>query len=457
MAQAKSKTSDFTTGRIIPQLIVFALPILLGQVFQTLYNSVDSIVVGRYVGTTALAAVAASSDISYMLVGFFTGLSSGAGVLFSRYFGARDYDKLHDAIHTAMAFSVIFGLVIAGLGLVITPWLLKVVACPDDVYPEAIRYLRIYISGAVLTSIYNVASGALRAVGDSRDPLIFLIVSSLVNIALDLLFVLGFGMGVEGVAIATVLAQLVSVVMVLWTMMRTDDVYQLQLKDLRIDKALLLKILDLGLPAGIQVCLICISNLFMQRFINLLGSAAMAGMGAAKKVDKFINIISNSVALSATTMVSQNVGANNYRRAFKGLRSAFMIAMVAVAALAIPLYYSAETALSLFTEDAAALAYGVSMMHVMVPTYYLQMSNSILSNVVRGFGKSRTVMVLSLLSLVGMRQLFLHIAMAIRPCAEVVYLSFPVGWLFGASFMFLYFLFAILRPYYRTKRAAEGL
>lgn len=453
MQAAKSKTTDFTTGRIIPQLIIFSLPILIGQIFQSLYNSVDAIVVGQFVGTTALAAVSTSSDISFMLVGFFTGLSSGAGVLFSRYFGAKDYKNLHDSIHTAMAFSVVFGLVVAAAGLLVSPWLLHVVACPAEVYPEAVRYLRIYFIGAMLTSVYNVGSGVLRAVGDSRDPLIFLIVSSVVNIVLDLLFVLVFDMGVEGVAIATVLAQLLSVVMVIWTMIRTDDVFKLRLKDLRINKELLLKILDLGLPAGVQTCVVSVSNLFIQRYINLLGSAAMAGMGAAKKVDKFISIISNSVALGATTVVSQNVGANKIRRAFKGVRGSLLVCMIAIAVLGIPLYYGAETALTLFTNDVDALAYGVSMMHVMIPMYYLQMCNSLFGNVVRGFGKSRAVMVLSLLGMVGMRQIFLHTAMALHPCAEVVYISFPVGWGCAALFVFLYFLFAIVLPYYRAKTA----
>ena len=453
MPKAKTKTTDFTTGSIIPHLIVFSLPILIGQVFQSLYNSVDSIVVGRYVGTTALAAVSASGDVAFMLVGFFTGLSSGAGVLFSRYFGAKDHKNLHDSIHTAMAFSVIFGALIAALGMLLTPFLLKVVACPDDVYAEATSYLRIYFIGAVFTSIYNVGSGVLRAVGDSRDPLIFLIISSLANIVLDLLFVLCFGMGVEGVAIATVIAQILSVVMVMKTMMRTDEVFKLRLSDLRINKKLLGEILNLGLPAGIQTCLISVSNLFVQRYINLLGSAAMAGMGAAKKVDKFVGLIANSVALGTTSVISQNVGAKQTARAFKAIRGSILVCMIAIAALGIPTYHFAEKVLTLFTDDPAALAYGISMIHVMMPMYYLQMCNNIFANAVRGFGKSRAVMVLSLLGMVGVRQIFLNTAMAVNPCAEMVYWAYPVGWGAASLFVFIYFLFAIVLPYRRTQSA----
>ncbi len=437
----KSKSTDFTRGSIIPLLITFSLPILIGQLFQNLYNSVDSIVVGQYVGTTALAAVSTSADVSFMIVGFFTGLSAGAGVLFSRFFGARDWKNLHDSIHTAIAFSAVFGTIISIAGYFLTPTLLRIVACPEDVYPDAILYLRIYCIGAVFTSIYNVGSGVLRAVGDSIDPLIYLIVSSVANILLDLLFVLAFKMGVAGVAIATVLSQILSVGLVMHTMLKTDDVFKLTVRDLRIDGKLLLQILDLGLPAAIQTCLISISNLFVQRYINMLGKEAMAGMGAAKKVDKFVGMISNSVAIGATTFVSQNVGANQYDRAFKGIRSCFVICSIAIAVIGTPTYFFAGTILQLFTKnDQEALSYGIRMIHVMMPLYYFQMCNNIFANTVRGFGRSRAVMVLSLLGMVGMRQLFLNIFMHLSPSAEIVYYAYPVGWFFAALFVFIYYL-----------------
>ena len=452
--QSKTKTTDFTRGKVIPQILLFSLPILLGQLFQNLYNSVDSIVVGRFVGLTALAAVSTSAEVSYMLVGFFTGLSVGAGVLFSRYFGAKDYDNLHDAIHTALAFSLILGVLVSLVGIVFTPQILRIMSCPEDVFREALVYLRIYSVGVLFTAIYNVASGVLRAVGNSRDPFRYLVISSVTNIVLDLVFVIVFHLGILGVALATVLSQLLSMVMALGNMIRTSDVYQLRPRELKVRKDLLLQILDLGLPAAVQSSLISISNLFVQRFINMLGPAAIAGMGAAKKVDKFAGMIGNSVGLAATTFISQNVGARQMERAFKGIRASFYICMVTITVVAVPTYVYARTVLSLFTEDPEALVYGVSMIHILVPMFSVAMVNQIMTQAVRGFGKSRMVMVLSLLGMVGMRQLFLQIGMGIHPSPEVVYWAYPLGWGCSGLFCTLYYLFAIRLKYNRGKKLA---
>ena len=227
----RKSSVNLTEGNIYKLIIKFALPILVGQIFQNLYNSVDAIVVGNAVGTTALAAVSASADISHLLVGFFTGLSTGAGVLFSRYFGAGDHQRLHDSIHTAITFALILGTAMTLTGIVITPLLLKIVDCPQDVHAQAMLYLRIYLIGILFTAIYNVASGVLRAVGDSRSPFRYLIISSFVNIALDLLLVLVLQWGVAGTAIATIFSQLISVILVFRRMVKTDDVYHLVLRD----------------------------------------------------------------------------------------------------------------------------------------------------------------------------------------------------------------------------------
>ena len=317
----KNSSRDLTQGNILKELLLFALPILAGQIFQNLYNSVDSIVVGQAVGMTALAAVSASSDISMLLIGFFTGLSTGAGVLFARYFGAGDRKNLHDAIHTALAFSLIAGTVIALLGIVFTPQLLALMNCPEDVFGEAAEYLRIYLAGILFTSIYNVGSGVLRAVGDSRTPFVYLVASSCCNIVLDLLLVAAFGMGVEGAAVATVVSQLLSVGLVFRRMLCTRDVYRLELKDLKLHGAMLREILRLGLPAAIQSSLIGLSNLFIQRYINSFGSAAMAGMGAGKKIDRFVGMAAQCLGLAAATFVSQNVGARREDRAFRSIRT----------------------------------------------------------------------------------------------------------------------------------------
>jgi len=444
----KKTSMDLTQGNIFRLLITFALPILLGQIFQNLYNTVDSIIVGNYVGTTGLAAVTASSDISMMLVGFFTGLSTGAGVLFSRHFGAKKYDSLHDAIHTAIAFSILLGGVMALTGIVLTPFLLKVVACPEDVLAEAALYLRLYLVGILFTSVYNVGSGVLRAVGDSRSPFIYLVISSFTNVVLDLLLIVVIPMGVAGAAIATVVSQLVSVVMVFRRLIRTSDVYKLTLKDLRINGKILLEVMDLGLPAAIQSCMISLSNLFVARYINEFGSSAMAGIGAAKKLDKFAGMPSNALGLATATFVSQNYGAGKIDRAYKGILSCLMLSFATVALIAIPLYFNAETFVSIFIDnDAEAVLNGVTMMHCMLPLYYFQTLNQMFSNASRGFGKSRAVMCLSLIGMIGMRQLFLAITMNLYHDVKFVCYGFPLGWAFSAMFVMIYFYFMIWKKH----------
>ncbi len=443
----KKSSVDLTQGNIAKLIVSFALPILIGQIFQNLYNSVDSIVVGRYVGTTALAAVTSCSDISHLLVGFFTGLATGAGVLFSRFYGAKNYERLHDAIHTAVLFALILGVFMAALGAALTPVLLSVVSCPKDVYPEASLYLRIYFVGILFTAIYNVGSGVLRAVGDSRNPLYYLIVASCINIVLDLLFVKWLCLGVSGVALATIISQCVSVVLVFRKMIKTHDVYRLVIRDLKIDKELLLQVMNLGLPAAIQTSLIAISNLFVQRYVNEFGSSAMAGIGAAKKIDKFVGMIAQSLGLAITTFVSQNIGAQKTRRAFQGIRICLAMAFGGIAVPGVIIYFFAPFFVEIFTDSPDAISYGVSMITTMIPLYYFQSLNQVFSNAVRGFGKSKAVMVLSLLGMIGCRQLWLFISMNLHRTVTNVYIGYPLGWFFSALFVMIYYFTAIRRNY----------
>lgn len=441
----KKRSVDMTTGNPLKIIVMFALPILLGQIFQNLYNSVDSIVVGNYVGTTALAAVSSSADISRLLVGFFTGLATGAGVLFSKYFGAGDYDDLHRSIHTALTFSLILGVIMALTGAILTPYLLKVVNCPPDVIPEAKTYLRIYFFGTLFTSIYNVASGVLRAVGDSRSPLYYLIITSITNIVMDILFVAIGGMGVEGVAYATIISQLLSCILIFRNMLTTKDVYKLVIQDLGIEKEYLSVIVELGIPSAIQSSLTSISNLFVQRYINGFGSAAMAGTGAAKRIDRFIGLIALSFGQATTTYVSQNFGAGRTDRAFQAIRICLMLGYGSVLLLGTPVYLFAETASRIFTNRPEAIVYSVAMIHTIMPLYFFQTTNQIFSNAVRGFGKSRAVMFLSLIGMIGCRQLYLALSMAQNHVIENVYRGYPVGWGCSALFVIIYY-FLVVRP-----------
>lgn len=445
-------STDLTEGNIVKQIVRFALPILMGQVFQNLYNSVDSIVVGNFVGTTALAAVTSSADISRLLVGFFTGLAAGSGVLFSRHFGAKDEKSLHDAIHTGLCFSLILGVTMAVAGVILTPALLRLVDCPEDVWGESVTYLRIYFIGVLFTSLYNVAAGVLRAVGDSRHPFYYLVAASCTNIVLDLLFVAVFQMGVAGVAIATIISQLLSVTLAVRQMLLTGDVYRLIPQDLKIDGAILKEVLVLGLPAAIQTGLISLSNLFVQRYINGFGSAAMAGTGAAKKIDNYVAMVSQSLGQATPAFISQNMGAKRPERAFRGLWTVVALGFGTIAVIGPIIYFNAEFFVRLFTKDAEAIAYGMGMIYIMLPLYGLQTLFQVFSNAVRGFGKSFVIMCTSIGGLIVCRQIFLAYTMSIDPVIENVFWGYPVGWGCAVGLTLLYYVFAIRLPYLKSRR-----
>ncbi len=455
MAAARKGSRDLTQGNIAKELILFSLPIFAGQVFQNLYNSVDSIVVGRALGKTALAAVSSSADISMLLTGFFVGFSTGGGVLIARYFGAKEPQKLERALHTLVSFGIIIGLSMAALGIILSPLLLRLVKCPEDVFPEALSYLRIYLLGVLFTAIYNVGSRILQSVGDSRRPFYYLVISSVTNIIMDVLFVVVLHLGVIGAALATIISQSLSVALVYIRMLRTDDVYRLHPKMLlHMDPKMLKEITVLGFPAAIQSSLISISNLFVQRYINFFGSSAMAGIGAAKKIDRFVGMIAQSLGLATTTFVSQNVGAKKYDRAFKGIRSALLICAVYILTVGTLVFVLAEFFVNIFITDEEAVAFGVSMVHVMLPFYYFQCLNNIFANAVRGFGKSFVVMVCSVVGMIGCRQLFLFIAMKLNYSVVNVYIGFPVGWACAALLVMVYY-FVRIRPKYSKQGASD--
>ena len=452
----KKSSMDLTQGNIPHLIAIFALPLLLSQLFQNLYNSVDSIIVGRFVGTTALAAVSSCGDISILLVGFFNGLAAGSGVLFSRYFGAKNEELLHKSIHTAVAFCVILGLIMMTLGIVLTPALLRLVNCPDDVYIQAESYLRVYFVGMLFLSLYNVGAGVLRAVGDSRSPFIYLVISSIINVLLNLFFVVVLHLDVLGVAIATVISQLCSVAMVLRRLICTQDVYRLVLKDLRIDKKILGEVIDLGLPSAIQSAIVSSSNLFVQRYVNSFGSAAMAGIGAAKKVDKFLMMISQSLNWSTTTFVSQNLGAGKRGRAFSCIRTCLLGGAAILIVIGIPVFIFAPTIIELFTTDAAAIIFGVGMVRVMAPFYSVHLINNVLSGATRGFGRSRAVMFFSIAGMVVMRQIFLAITMSIDHNVQFVYYGYPFGWTCSAILVIIYYFIVIRKDKSKDTIAAQA-
>ena len=436
-----SSLRDMTEGSIIKQMVLFALPLMAGNIFQMLYNTVDSVVVGQYVGKEALAAVNSTTMIINMLVFFFNGFSVGAGVLIARHFGARDYDRLHNAIETTMAMTFLFCLIFTIVGSLAVKPMLTVMSTPEDVLEDATTYLTIYFLGISGLLVYNMGSGILRSVGDTTRPLLFLILTSLLNIALDLLFVLGFRMGIAGVAWATILAQFISAVLTTLLLTRSKDIYQFTWKDMRIDGGVLREIFKVGLPAGIQSVITAFSNVFVQSYINFFGSSCMAGWGCYNKLDQFIMLPMSSMAMAATTFVSQNIGAKKMDRANKGTVTAILMSVGVTALIALVLVIWAEPSVRLFTQDESVIAFGV--LFLQANTFFLLFNcvNHVLAGALRGRGDSRGPMIIMLLSFVAIRQVYLFVVTRfVANTPFLVGFGYPVGWVTCCVIEVSYFL-----------------
>ncbi|MBR1606700.1 MAG: MATE family efflux transporter, partial [Clostridia bacterium] len=342
------KSVDMTQGTIWKLLLSFAVPMLIGQIFQQLYSAVDSVVVGRFVGKEALAAVGSTGSVINSLIGFFTGLAMGAGVVISQSFGAKDEKGVHDAVHTALLLTLLASIFVTVLGVSVTPTLLRWMETPEDVLGEAITYLRIYFAGVAGLMFYNIGSGILRAVGDSRRPLYFLIFSASMNVVLDLLFVVVFRLGVAGVAYATILSQFLSALLTLWVLSRSAECYRFVPRDLRIHSHVLRRMLVVGLPSGLQNSVVSFSNVFVQAYINAFQSSCMAGWASYNRLDAFAWLPMMCIGMANTTFVGQNLGAGKIDRAKKGTKTAVLLAYAGTAVIVAALMLFADDALKLF-------------------------------------------------------------------------------------------------------------
>lgn len=440
IAKKKTTTRDMTTGNSAKEIMLFALPLMFGNIFQMLYNTVDSIVVGNYVSTQALAAVGATTMIVNMAVFFFNGFSVGAGVIIGRYFGAKNMDRLHDSIETTMAATFVFCVLFTIVGILAVPMMLEFMSTPADVMADASTYLRTYFAGIAGLLIYNMGSGILRAVGDTRRPLFFLVLTSLLNIALDLLFVLGFHLGIFGVALATILSQFVSAILTLLLLLKTHDIYKLTLHDCRIAPAMLGQIFAVGLPAGIQSIITAFSNVFVQAYINNFGSACMAGWASYNKLDQFIMLFIQSMAMAATTFVSQNIGAQKLKRANEGTVLSVVMTLLLNGTLAVLLWAFAPIAVGLFTPDPEVITFGVLFIRQNVFFLLFNSVNHVLAGALRGRGDSTGPMVIMLLSFVAVRQVYLFIMTRfIANTPATVGFGYPVGWTTCCILETLYF------------------
>lgn len=438
---AKSTARDLTSGNIAKQIILFSLPLMLGNVFQMLYNTVDSIVVGNYVGTQALAAVGSTTMIVNLFVFFFNGFSIGAGVIIGRYFGSRDMNTLHKAIETVMAATFVLCVLFTFVSVVMVHPMLRLMSTPADVFDSASLYLRIYFIGISGLLIYNIGSGILRAVGDTTRPLYFLILTSVLNIILDLLFVLGFHLGIAGVALATIIAQFISALLIMILLCRTKDIYRFTWKDMQIDFDILSRIFAVGMPAAIQSVITAFSNVFVQGYVNYFGSSVMAGWSCYNKIDMFIMLPMNSMAMAATTFVAQNVGANQYERAHNGTYTTIAMTLGVTGLIAAAIILFAAPSVALFTSDPEVIRYGVLFLRTNVLFLLFNCINHVLAGSLRGYGDSKAPMAIMLLGFVAIRQIYLFVMTRffLNTPASVGF-SYPVGWMVTCVIEVAYYL-----------------
>ena len=439
-AAVKRHDVDMTEGSIVRHLIYFAAPLLLGNIFQQFYNMVDTWVVGNYVSNEAFSAVGTAAPIINMLIGFFTGLANGAGVVISQYYGARRYDKVQDTVHTTLVMTIVLGIVFTALGILITPMMLSLMKVPKEVFPEATEYLSIYFAGIFGLMVYNVGAAILRAVGDSRRPFTFLVVSALVNVVLDLVFVLVFKMGVDGVAYATIIAQAISAILVVITLLKSDSCVRFYPHNLKIHWDMLKKIIGVGLPAALQMAVTSFSNVFVQSYVNYFGADCMSGWTAFHKVDQLMFLPMQSIALSATTFVGQNLGKGKENRAKKGVRYSIAISAAATIILLIPVMLFSAPITAFFNAKAEVVEYGTLFLRIIAPFHIFGCINQVLSGALRGAGKSRVPMVIMLVSFVFFRQAYLFVtANYISNTFIPIALGYPAGWILCSIITLIYY------------------
>ena len=428
-----------TEGVIWKDILLFSIPLLLGNLFQQLYNAVDSVVVGNYIGAQALAAVGSSAPVINLLVSFFMGLAVGAGVIISRYFGARKKEELHIAVHTSLALTFAAGLVMTLIGVLISPYVLQWVGTPSDVMESSVLYLRIYFLGILSVMVYNMGSGILRAVGDSRNQLNFLIVSSVTNIIMDMLFVIVFHMGIAGVGWATLIAQTISAVLTMLLLMRTKEEYQVKLKHIRFHKHMLYEIVRLGLPSGLQNAIVSFSNVIVQSNINAFGSLAMAGCGSYTKIDGFAILPVMSYSMALTTFTGQNMGAKKYDRVKQGAKTGILMSVLTIVCISALLLMLGPNVLAIFSSDPTVINYGLYMMHVLAPGYIFLAISHAFNGIIRGAGITTVPMIVMVTCWCGLRMAWILTSVPLFHDIGVVFMGWPLTWIASALWLFLYY------------------
>ena len=417
-----------TSGAVFPLLVSFALPIMLSGILQQLYGAVDSAVVGRFSGPEALGAIGATSSLTNLILALFIGMSTGTGIVVAQFIGADDEDSVSKAVHTAIAFSIAGGLFLMAFGGLFAGKILELMSVPADILPLSKLYMRVFFLGSVPSLVYNFAAGILRASGDSKRPLYFLIVATIVNITFNLIFVIVFHMGVMGVAISTIMSQTVSAVLAVLRLTKVDDVVRLDIRKIKFNKRMLVKIVMIGVPAGLQSSMFSFSNTIIQSTINSFGKSAVAGCAASSQIENFVYTVMNSISLATTTFIGQNFGAGKFDRCSNGMKKSFFFVTVVGIVLGAGLGVFKTPLLSLFTDDADALFYGGQRIIVFAFTYFLCGIMEIISGTIRGYGDSLSPMLISLVGVVGSRMLWIFTVLPFNRVISMVYAAFPISW-----------------------------
>lgn len=442
MKKEHNSKVSITEGVIWKQLLLYFFPLLFGTFFQQLYNTIDAVVVGRYVGKEALSAVGgATGTLINVLIGFFVGLSSGATVIISQYYGGKKKEEVNQSVHTAIALAITGGFVIMIIGFLGSPYALKLMGTPKEIYKDALTFIRIYFLGTVFNVVYNMGAGILRAIGDSKRPLYFLIISCGVNIVLDLLFVVVFHWGVGGTAAATVLSQLLSACLICMVLMKTDDCYKLYLSKIRFHKEILKRIIHIGLPAGAQSLMYSTSNLLIQSSMNSFNINVLAAWTAYGKIDGIFWMIMNSFGVSVTTFVGQNFGAGKQDRVQKGIRVCLGFAMAAAVFLSVTLSIFAANIMGIFNKDPAVIQEGLVILHFLVPTYCTYVLIEILSGALRGMGQAVIPFILTFLGVCVLRIAWILSAVPVWHDVKTVIFSYPLTWSVTSLLFLIYYFY----------------
>lgn len=440
--KSKSYQNAITEGPILTRLLLFFFPIVLGTFFQQLYNTSDAIIVGNFVGKRALGAVGGTTGtIINLLVGFFVGLTSGATVIISQYFGAKEEEKVKNSVHTSFALAISGGIVLMILGLCLSPMMLTAMNTPDDIYPLSLQYIRIYFLGIIPNLVYNIASGILRAIGDTKRPLYFLIISCFVNIVLDLLFVGVFHMGVAGAAIATIISQFVSATLVVMTLLRTKASYHLIPRCIHFEMPILKRITKIGLPAGLQSVMYSISNVIIQSFINSFGTDTVAAWTAYGKIDGLFWMIIGALGISVTTFIGQNYGAQKISRVHKCVKVGLVLAFGISILFSIVLYFFGHYVYRLFTDDQTVLMIGMKILHFLAPTFFTYVCIEVLAAALRGIGDAFVPMIITCLGVCALRIVWLYTAVPSSPSIITVIFSYPLTWVITSLLFIIYYCF----------------